>query len=303
MNKKRFSIVIALAPWRNAEILEYIKKLNYKKSNYEVIIIKGTNVPENRNKGVKKSKGEIILFLDDDAIIEPDFLNKVDDFFKEHPKIDIAGGPQLTPKSDKNFARISGYALTDPFGSPVYKRYTKTNLNLDADNSFLTGALLICRKRIFKKIDFDEKVYPADDVNFIIRAKNIGLKVAYNPEIYVYHRRRASIREFARQIFNYGVTRPKKESFKETLKHPSFLIPPIFTIYIPLSLILYNFNTLFAYPLILYAVTNILFSLYECIKNKDIKVLPVLPLLFFIIHISYGIGFIYGSFKGFKNEN
>src|SRR3989338_3960692 len=292
MNK--LTIIIPLGKDRKLEALESIKRQTIP---VETIIERGANPSSNRNRGIKKAKSPLAGFINAHTILPEDWAARVVNFFESHPEIDVVGGPQLTPKNESFIGKASGYALSSVFGAAVASaRYKPQKIMFDADERILTSANLACRKKVFKKINFDESLYPGEDPKFISDAKRSGFKIAYSPEIYVYHRRRASIREFARQIFNYGVTRPKKESFKETLKHPSFLIPPIFTIYIPLSLILYNFNTLFAYPLILYAVTNILFSLYECIKNKDIKVLPVLPLLFFIIHISYGIGFIYGSF-------
>jgi len=54
----KFSLVIPLAPGRNAEILDSIKQLDYSKKEFEIIVEEGTNPSDNRNKGAKKSKGE-----------------------------------------------------------------------------------------------------------------------------------------------------------------------------------------------------------------------------------------------------
>src|SRR3989344_6761180 len=104
----KFSLVIPLAPGRNAPILESIKQLNYPKSEFHVIIVRGLNPSENRNKGAEKSKGKIIAFLDDDATLETNYLKKAEEFFEKHPEIDIVGGPQLSPIDETGFAKISG---------------------------------------------------------------------------------------------------------------------------------------------------------------------------------------------------
>ena len=78
----KFSLVIPVAPDRNAEILGSIEKIDYPSSEFEVIVIKGKNPSENRNNGAQKAKAEIISFLDDDAVLDVNFLkNGVNYFF------------------------------------------------------------------------------------------------------------------------------------------------------------------------------------------------------------------------------
>ncbi len=219
----RFSLVIPVAPERNAEILDSIKKLDYPKSKYEVIVVRGKNPSENRNKGAKKAKGDIIVFLDDDAIVDKNLLKEAEKFFLNYDS-DIVGGPQLTPHEDKGFAKMSGYALSSIFGAgELVKRYAKKQIKLNADERELTSANLFCRKKVLEKIKFNPALFPGEDPDFIERAKKAGFKVAYSPKIIVYHRRRGTPKELIKQIFNYGKTRPKKESIFKTLKKPFFL--------------------------------------------------------------------------------
>lgn len=57
------------------ECLESVSKQTYK--NYEVIVVSDAlNLPEGRNKGIRRAKGEYILCLDVDDKIEPTFLEK-----------------------------------------------------------------------------------------------------------------------------------------------------------------------------------------------------------------------------------
>jgi len=299
--------MVPLAPGRNAEILDSIKKLDYPEKEYEIIVVEGLNPSENRNRGAGKSKGKIIAFLDDDAVIDEKILKVAEKFFDEHKEIDIVGGAQLTPEWQKGFAKISGYALSSKFGAwKMGVRYSQKKLNLDADETMLTSANLFCRKEVMKKVQFDTKLFPGEDPKFIDDAKKAGFNIAYSPDLILYHKRRESVKALIKQISSYGRTRTNKESFLKTLKKPFFLMPSLFCIYLIFLLIveilgLSNFisikNGLLFLPLIFYVLLNLLFSVYESIKNKDLGGIFILPFIFFIIHSSYGIGMIKGYFE------
>jgi len=320
----KFSLVIPLAPYRKAEIVESIKKLEYPKGEIQVIIIKGINPSKNRNYGAERSSGEIIGFLDDDAIIEKDFLNKVDDFFNKYPEIDIVGGPQLTPYDETGFALISGYALSSKFGSAGSSaRYKKMKLNLNADEKSLTSANLFVRREVMKKIRFDPNLWPGEDPKFIADAKKAGFKVAYCPDFVIYHRRRSSIKGLVKQIFNYGKARPFKESFLKTLRMPVFLIPMAFLFYLIVlgalfitkssivgniignnakGFLPHQISALIFSPLIAYLCLDLFFSVYEAIKNKSLKASFSLPIIYPLIHLSYGSGMIWGYINKFRKR-
>ncbi|VVB83538.1 Glycosyltransferase AglI [uncultured archaeon] len=297
----KFSLIIPVAPYRNAEILESINKLDFPKKEYEIIVENGTNASENRNRGFEKSRGKILVFLDDDGIINNDLLNNAEKFFKEHPEIDIVGGPQLTPLDEKGFAKISGYALSSKFGGwNTSNRYEKKKLNLNADETYLTTAIMFCRREVMDKIKFDTNLWPGEDPKFIRESKNAGFKVAYSPDLIIYHRRRPTIKALIKQIFNYGRVGPLGEKFSETLKKPFFLIPSLFAMYLLfiLELTLFGINNIIlSFPLILYGILGLLFSIYESMKNQDINGIFLLPFIFLTIHLSYGIGRIWGHLE------
>ncbi|MEK6820450.1 MAG: glycosyltransferase, partial [Nanoarchaeota archaeon] len=228
----RFSLVIPLAPERGAEILNSIKEIDYPRREFQVIVVKGKSPSENRNKGVDKAKGEIIGFLDDDAVVDKNLLKEAEKFFSAHDA-DIVGGPQLTPEDEKGFAKFSGYALSSGFGAwKLAGRYSKNKLNLNADEKELASVSLFCKKKVFEKVKFNPDLFPGEDMDFIDRAKKIGFKVAYSPDLIVYHRRRNNVKGLMKQIFNYGKVRPEKESFFSTIKNPFFLAPSVFSLYL-----------------------------------------------------------------------
>lgn len=307
-----------MAPERGAEIIESIKRLDYPRSEFHVVIVKGRNPSDNRNKGAERGVGDYIVFLDDDGVIEADYLINVERFFERYSYIDVVGGPQLTPKDEEGFALVSGYALSSWFGAwKISNRYLGSGERLDVDETFVTSSNLICRKEVMEKVKFDPGLFPGEDPKFISDAKKEGFRIAYSPDIVIYHRRRANIGGLIKQIFNYGRVRPLKEGFFETMKMPFFFIPSLFLIYLFfLSVIVIlnpsitgsviNFNGVWNFqnlgfwlfvPLFLYIFLVIVFSIYDALRNKDIKAIFLLPLMYLLIHLSYGAGMIWGYLK------
>ena len=294
----KFSIIIAIAPDRTAPILESLNKLDYPKEDYEIIVEKGLNPSENRNRGITKAKGEILYFLDDDAVIEPDILTKAEQFFNEY-EVDILGGPQLTPKDDNYFAKSSGYVMTSFLATnKMSTRYKKAKLNLNADEYALTSANLFIKKEVFDSTPgFDPKLWPGEDSELLKRLKSLNFKIVYNPEIYVYHKRRPTFRSFFKQFFNYGKVYLQKEKTKSMKPSLLYFLPTLFIFYIVSTPFLYFYNKVLLIPLAFYLVLISLNSFYLSIKNKHILSLPLLPFIFLSIHLAYGLGIIKGLLK------
>lgn len=289
---RNITIIVPLAPGRAVEGIESIKKQGGK---IEVITEFGANTSRNRNRGAKKSKSELVAFINGHTILADNWLNAVDAFFKENPKVDIVGGPQMTGKDEGFFARISGIALGSFFGTAsATARYVAKKANLNAGEFELTSANLICKKTVFRKVQFDEDIYPGEDPKFITDAKKAGFKVAYSPDIIVYNKRRSDFKSLIRQIFTYGEVRPQKEGFFETMHHPVFFMPSLFDIYLVSLPLLYAVSNMLFIPLYVYLLLDAVFSAYEGIRNRSLAAVFVLPFIFLGIHISYGLGFIYG---------
>lgn len=287
--RKQITLVVPLAPNAPAEFLKTVPK------NIEVIVERGSNPSANRNRGIKKAKTPFVAFVNGHTLLSADWAEKALNFFNKHPGIDIVGGPELNSEEDNFFGRISGYALASPFGSGgIWKRYGGAKLNLDASETDLTSANLMCRKSVFKKVCFNEALYPGEDPRFIADAKSAGFKVAYYPDMKVANKRRSNLPALIKQVFRYGKVRPQKEPFSHTLQRPFFLIPSVFLLYI-ISLLFFN-PFWYTIPASLYLVLLVVFTLYLSIRNLEPLALFLLPVIFPAIHLSYGLGLLYGLF-------
>ena len=131
---------------------------------------------------------------------------------------------------------------------------------------------------------------------FYYRVKKAGFKLAYNPELIIYHRRRADLKGFLKQFFKYGYVRLKKERINKAplLEKPVIFIPSIFLIYLVLlPILLQQFGNIILYPLYLYAALVLLFGTWQMIKNLAIIEYPMMLLIYPLVHLSYGLGMIW----------
>jgi GT2 family glycosyltransferase len=81
---------------------------------------------------------------------------------------------------------------------------------------------MFCKREVMKKIKFDTTLWPGEDSKFVAESKKQGFKIAYNPDLIIYHRRRPTLKALIKQIFNYGRVGPLREKFSDTIKRPFF---------------------------------------------------------------------------------
>ena len=295
----KFSIIIAKAQDRDAPILESINALNYPDNKYEVIVKTGSNPSENRNAGIKEAKGEILAFLDDDLELDKNILIVAEFFFNKYD-YDICGGPQLTPQNETFFGKASGLVLSSFFGShKMSNRYKKGKLNLDADENYLTSANVFIKRQVFKKIEgFNTQLFPGEDPELFSRLKKEGFKIAFNPNLIVYHHRRPSLKSLAKQSYSYGKTRVKKERIDGIKRNIIFYLPPaLFIIYLIVLPLLYLIHSAFLVFLYIYILVVMLNSIFLAYKGGNPMYFLVIPFIFFVWHLSYGVGTIYALLR------
>ncbi|MBS8238967.1 glycosyltransferase [Marinobacter lipolyticus] len=143
-----------------------------KKLNIDPIRSKGKTVAEVRNHGFKRSKGEILVFLDSDVVLGDEwggvFLNIVNDIRVNRV---ITGSHCSVPEN-----------LRQPFFS-WYKGIEK-----DVRNTHLGTGHLIVHRDVFRDIGmFDESMTSGEDYEFCQRARLKGATIKGNEKLKVYH--------------------------------------------------------------------------------------------------------------------
>jgi GT2 family glycosyltransferase len=209
------------------ECLEGVLTLHY--PDYEVIVVSDGSTDESariassyegvrvietpnrglsaaRNSGMEAASGEIVAYIDDDAVPDPEWLKHFAATFASGP-FAAAGGPNILPPGSTAVAQCVANAP----GGPTHV------LVADREAEHVPGCNMAIRKAALQEIGgFDPQFRVAgDDVDVCWRLLDAGKRIAFNPGAVVFHHRRRSVRAYLRQQRGYG----KAEALLER-KHP-----------------------------------------------------------------------------------
>jgi GT2 family glycosyltransferase len=180
-----------------------------------------------RNRGITEATGDIVVFMDDDAIAEPDYLGHMLAFFERTPDAAACGG-RIYPRFESRRPRWMSHFLLSLTSSidlgdkvKVFRR-----------RQFPIGANMAVRKTAFSKYgvfnpDLGRKgssLDGAEEKDFFYRLMAAGEKIYYVPDAIVHHYvpdRRLTFEFFKRQATGIGKSeriRAKNVSATEYLK-------------------------------------------------------------------------------------
>lgn len=162
---------------------------------FRLISTENRGLSSARNTGMKASTGEIVVYIDDDAFPDQDWLKYLAATFLTYDCAGV-GGPNIAPMDD---GRIADCINNAP-GGPTHV------LVSDQEAEHIPGCNMAFRRDCLKAIEGFDPQYRAagDDVDLCWRIQESGWWLAFSPAAVVWHHRRNSVRTYWKQQKGYG---------------------------------------------------------------------------------------------------
>ncbi|MBR2395516.1 MAG: glycosyltransferase [Bacteroidaceae bacterium] len=145
-----------------------------------------------RNRGIRESKGDILVYVDDDATVNPDYLKTYADWFESHPETDAAGGPIIPhyetgsePKWMTYFIKrlLTGYLYFGDKAKPF------------PGQNYPGGGNAAYRSRVFEKVGLynvelgrnGDSLGGGEEKDIFDKMKREGMQFVYLPQAILYH--------------------------------------------------------------------------------------------------------------------
>ena len=168
--------------------------LEYVRNNFPLIRILALNknygFTEGNNKGAELARGNLIVFLNNDTVVDKNWLNELVKVALIDSKIGICGSKIMSLK-DRNLTQYNGRYLhvlggVMPGAFYIHKNELGKEFNIVGS---VQGSSFLVRKAVFKSLGGFDKDYflYSDEVDICYRAWISGYYVAYAPNSIVYH--------------------------------------------------------------------------------------------------------------------
>ncbi len=273
---------------------EIINELKEKSSNVILLDNDGISAPKGMNIGIKHTDSDIVIIFGAHAYAHNKFVEE-NVLALENQDIGCAGGIITTINDSIKGAAIAE-SMSCPFGvGNALFRYAESESFVD------TVGFGAYRRTLLDEIGlFDEELVRNQDDELNFRVQKSGSKILLSPKIKSTYFSRGDFKKLWRQYYQYGFWKVRviqKHKRPASIRH---LIPLMFVLFLVFGGIFSVFSkfikTIYFIILCLYLLMDLLFSIKISIK-KNIRYLGYLIVSFPLLHISYGLGFIFGIFN------
>ncbi len=248
------------------------------------------SAPAALNIGIRHAAGDVIVRLDAHHFAASDFISKNVTYLSK-TRADCVGGPICTV-SRSFVGKAIALALSCPFGvGNSLFRYSQKEQYVD------TVSNPAYRRKVFEWIGyFDEALVRNQDIEFNYRLRQSGGKILLTPEVRSYYHPRSSLKGLWRQNFANGlwnINTLRKTPGSLSARH---LVPLVFVVALGSNVLLSPFFTQarLLLSLILSSYFALALGYTVAIGWQKGLCAALLILVFPTLHVSYGLGSLWG---------
>jgi len=265
---------------------EIVRKYSKGHRFIHLLINEQQTAPHAFNLGIEKAAGEVIIILGAHAELHPDYVKESLAAFRHDETIGCVGG--IIENIYENItSRAIGYAMSQPFG--VGNAFFRTGQGEGFVDTVAFGAY---KKAVFQKAGlFDTSLTRNQDDELNFRLTKAGYKIWLSKKIRSRYYVRASFRKLFRQYFQYGYWKVYVNRKHRTVTTARQLAPMLLVAFLVVGLC-----TVFSKGLLLLYLSIVglylLLALWFAVKARQgLKQTVRIVYTFFILHLSYGLGY------------
>lgn len=243
------------------------------------------------NVAIQNFTGDVLSRIDAHTHIPSDFSRKVMADIETGENV-VGGKRPCLIESESKWAKMLLSAENALFGSSIsfsrhaeVKTYVKTMFHASY------------RREVFDKVGlFNEQLLRTEDNEMHYRIREAGYKLLYDPEIVSYQYARSSLKKMIKQKFGNGFWIGLTVKVCPGCISLYHLVPMAFV----LAIVITSIISAFGFPYLamamwglywLFAIVSMIFSI---VKDGFSFAMLLMPAIFLILHVSYGIGTIGG---------
>jgi GT2 family glycosyltransferase len=253
-----------------------------------------TSPAEKRDAAFKKTSGDVLAFVDDDAYPRPDWLARAAGYFDD-PDVQALGGPGVTPPGSSWPERVGGAVYESPAGS-AFLRYRFLPLSPRRVTDYPAYNLFVRREALETVGGWGTAFYGGEDTVLCLKLAEAGWPVHYAPDVLVFHHRRPVLAAHLRQVANVGRHRGYfVRAFPATSRRALYALPAL----APAALLLTALGLRRHRGLGL-SVAATVYGLVagESLRRHPPSVALATPFVAAAHHVAYGTAFVRGLLGG-----
>jgi len=167
-----------------------------------VVNRKNRGVAPARNQGMRLTRGQYIILLDDDTLVKPAAFDRLLAYMDTSPEVGLCGPKLVDAHGDLQLSCRLFPTLSDKlarrFPFAFAQRISREAELADWDHrsvrevDYMIGACQVIRRAALAAVGLlDERIfYGPEDVDLCLRMRQAGWRVVYNPNAVVVHRER-----------------------------------------------------------------------------------------------------------------
>ncbi len=274
---------------------------SHPQSSIRLVLNPDRSIPKALNKGIESANGEIIARMDAHTVPSPGYIRRCVQVLTQGDA-EVVGMPCLVqPGGEAVSARAIALAVSHPFGIGDARYRLKGGSELQ--EAVDTVAFACFRKSLWSRLGgYDESLLTNEDYDFNYRARLQRDRVILDRSEYCNYFARDSFSKLISQYTRYGMWKARMIRLHPRSLKLRHTIAPIFVASMILLGALGMWKSaawmLLAGEFGLYFILAFGFAVHAVRRAKEtVGVLFALPLVFFLVHLSWGASFLLGLIR------